>query len=116
MSNYQQTVPAQMCLFWYDSCIAATGTDAEAQFNCIQTRDARCGNDTVEGTVSDSTSSASPSGTNSPSGTSGSGSEASPTSSDSSAPANSQAAAASFATYGTPALAGGLLALFGLAL
>jgi hypothetical protein len=119
MSSYQQTVPGQMCLFWFDSCIAATGEDAEAQFNCIKTRDARCGNDTIDASGSDSTSSsASPSGTDSPSGTSGSGSEASPTSSGSSSSpaASSQAAAASFSTYGTPVLAGGLLALFGLAL
>jgi hypothetical protein len=117
MSSYQQTVPGQMCLFWFDACINATGSDAEAQFNCIQARDTKCGNDTIDasGSGSDSSSSASASTSSGPSATgSGAGSASSPTGSDAAEP--SKAAAASFSTYGTPALAGGLLALFGLAL
>jgi hypothetical protein len=115
MSSYQQTVPGQMCLFWFDSCINATGSDAEAQFNCIQARDTKCGNDTIDasGSGSDSSSSASASTSSGATG-SGAGSASSPTGSDAAEP--SKAAAASFSTYGTPALAGGLLALFGLAL
>jgi hypothetical protein len=117
MSSYQQTVPGQMCLFWFDACINATGSDAEAQFNCIQTRDTKCGNDTIDasGSGSDSSSSASATTSGGPSATgSGAGSTSSSTTSDAAEP--SKAAAASFSTYGTPALAGGLLALFGLAL
>jgi hypothetical protein len=114
MSTYQQTVPGQMCLFWFDSCINATGSDATAQFNCIQARDTRCGNQTIEKSSSNSASS-SASGTSRPTGTSGSGSS-SASATGTGAPANSQAAAAIMSTFGAPALAGGLLALFGLAL
>ncbi|KAH7391918.1 hypothetical protein BKA66DRAFT_510485 [Pyrenochaeta sp. MPI-SDFR-AT-0127] len=113
MSNYQQSVPGLMCRFWYDACINATGTDASAQFRCIQARDTQCGNLTTDGGESSSPS-ASGSGSGSASRTSGASS--SPTSSSGGAAQTSTGAAANLALYGTPALAGGLLALFGFAL
>jgi hypothetical protein len=120
MSAYQQTVPGLMCRTWYGQCIEASGTDAAAQYACNQARDTQCGNLT--------TSDATNAGNGiSPSGTASSGSSASPTSSGSStsgtesaAPASSSAApksgAANLAMYGSSALVGGLLAVFGLAL
>jgi hypothetical protein len=121
MSAYQQTVPAQMCYFWYDACINATIApngegNAAQQFSCQQARDSKCGNITIdESSSGSSSSSASASGTSRPT-SSGSGSSASPTAASSaSASASPGAAAANFA-FGTPALVGGLLAIFGLAL
>ncbi|KAF1845628.1 uncharacterized protein K460DRAFT_377001 [Cucurbitaria berberidis CBS 394.84] len=116
LARYQQSVPGLMCRYWFDSCINATGTDASAQFRCIQARDTQCGNQTAKDSGSSASSSSSPtgSGSGSASRTSG-GSSSSPTSSGATT-SSSAAAAANLAFYGTPALAGGLLALFGLAL
>lgn len=111
MSDYQQSVPGQMCRFWFDSCINATGSDASAQFQCIQARDTQCGNLTIGDSDDDSSASASPS--SAPSRTSGSSS--SPTASGATQ-SSTGAAAANVAIYGTPALVGGLFALFGFAL
>ncbi|CAO2648800.1 Nn.00g097490.m01.CDS01 [Neocucurbitaria sp. VM-36] len=110
LADYQQSVPGLMCRYWFDACINATGTDASLQFQCIQARDTQCGNQTIDDDDSSSTASASASSTASRT----SGSSASSTASD--AASSSTAAAATLALYGTPALAGGLLALFGLAL
>lgn len=122
MSTYQQTVPAQMCYFWYDACINATiGTngegDRQAQFACRTARDSQCGNITIdESGDNDDSSSASASAT-STGASQTSGSSGSQTSSTASSTASAAAggAGANFA-IGTPALVGGLLAIFGLAL
>ncbi|EDU45319.1 hypothetical protein PtrSN002B_000278 [Pyrenophora tritici-repentis] len=119
MSKYQQTVPGQMCRVWYDQCITASGSDDAAQFQCIQARDNLCGNLTTTdatnaGNGNSGGSSASASASSKPSSTGGSSSGASPTPSASTAPAGN--AAATLAQYGTPALAGGLLAIFGFVL
>lgn len=120
MAEYQQTVPAQMCYFWYNTCINATigangEGDRQQQFECRQARDSQCGNITIDESGDDdsSSASASPSSTGA-SQTSGGSSQSSSTAS-STAAASSGAAIANFA-LGTPALAGGLLAIFGLAL
>ncbi|KAJ4317876.1 hypothetical protein N0V94_004706 [Neodidymelliopsis sp. IMI 364377] len=120
MSAYEQTVPAQMCYRWYDACINATiGANGEGnaaeQFACEQTRDSRCGSIKIDESGDSSSSSASSSATGT-SRASGSGSStASATGSGAAAATSSGAAIANFA-MGTPALAGGLLAIFGLAL
>lgn len=113
LENYQQSVPGLMCRYWFDACINATGTDASAQFQCISARDTKCGNLTVDDN-GDSSSSASASASSSASKTSG-GSSSSSTAS-ASASTSSTGAAANLAFFGTPVLAGGLLAVFGLAL
>jgi uncharacterized membrane protein YgcG len=111
MRNYEQSVPALECRFWYGACVNATGQDVAAQFQCQQARDSQCGNLTTKATGSSSSSASStPTGTssrasNSPSGTSSGGSAA-----------QSSGVAAGLATYGMPILAGGLLTVFGVAL
>jgi hypothetical protein len=119
MSQYQQTVPGQMCLVWYSNCISASGSDATAQFECEQARDSLCGNKTVADATeagnagsSSGSSSASPSATNSDSPSSTGASESGSAASSTSTPG----AASNLAFYGTSALAGGLFALFGMAL
>lgn len=116
MSEYQQTVPGLMCRVWYDQCIAATGSDDAAQFQCIQARDNLCGNLTTTDATNagNAGSSGSASASSSPSSTSGSSSDSSST--PSASPTAAGNAAAALAQYGTTALAGGLLAIFGLVL
>jgi hypothetical protein len=114
MSDYQQTVPAQMCRFWYDACINASGTSASAQRGCIEARDTRCGNLTTDSSDNSDSSSSSPSSSATSARASGS---STPTGSAGAAASSTQpAAAANVAAYGMPVLAGGLLAVFGLAL
>ncbi|CAO2649917.1 Nn.00g012090.m01.CDS01 [Neocucurbitaria sp. VM-36] len=48
LGQYQQTVPSQMCFFWFDACVSASGDDASAQEDCLQARDAGCGIKTIE--------------------------------------------------------------------
>lgn len=123
MSQYQQTVPGQMCLVWYSNCIQASGTDATAQFECEQARDSLCGNKTIEqateagnsGSGSGS-SSGSSSASGSPSATSGNSPSATGSSGSATSSTAAPGAAANLAIYGTSALAGGLFALFGMAL
>lgn len=117
MKTYQQTVPAQMCYFWYDACINATiGANGEGnaaqQFQCTQARNSQCGNTTFDESSDGSSTQASGSATSSATG------GASRTSATGSATGSSTAAASSGAAValGTPALAAGLLAVFGLAL
>ena len=119
MTDYQQTVPAQMCYYWYDACINATINpstgegNAAQQFQCTQARDSQCGNITIDESSTGSPSS-SASGSASATGASATGTGASATGSASPA-ASAGAAIANFA-LGTPAMAAGLLAVFGLAL
>ncbi|KAF2134249.1 hypothetical protein P153DRAFT_307284 [Dothidotthia symphoricarpi CBS 119687] len=110
MAIYQQTVPAQMCFYWYGVCIQATGTNAAQQFQCNEARDNECGNLTIG---EDASSSSSASASSTASRTSGAVSSA--TSAAASAAA-SAAGASTLGQYGLPALAGGLMAIFGLAL
>ena len=120
MKTYQQTVPAQMCYYWYDACINATINtqtgegNAAQQFQCTQARDSQCGNTTIDESSSGS-SSASASGSGSTATRTASGTSGASATGSSTAAASSGAAIANFA-LGTPALAGGLLAVFGLAL
>lgn len=117
MKTYQQTVPAQMCYFWYDACINATiGANGEGnaaqQFQCTQARDSQCGNTTIDESSSGS-SSASSSASGTASRTSGGSSATGASATGSSTAAASSGAAVAL---GTPALAAGFLAIFGLAL
>jgi cobalamin biosynthesis Mg chelatase CobN len=119
MPAYEQTVPGLMCRTWYGQCIAASGEDATQQFACNQARDTQCGNLTTSDATdagngvapSGSSSSGSPSATSS--GAMSSSTESAASSASSAAPASG---AANLAMYGSSALVGGLLAVFGLAL
>lgn len=110
MAIYQQTVPAQMCFYWHGVCTEASGTNAAQRFQCNEARDNECGNMTIG---EDATTSPSSSASSSASRTS---SAASATSASASAAATSPGAAATLGRYSVPALAGGLMAVFGLAL
>ncbi|KAF2740452.1 hypothetical protein EJ04DRAFT_455576 [Polyplosphaeria fusca] len=113
MSDYQQTVPGQLCLLWFADCIEASGQNLEAQETC---KSVQCGNKTTEGGDSSSSSSA----TGGPTGsatTGGNGGQASATNEAQSSSSSAAATALAIAReYGTPLLAGGFAALFGLAL
>lgn len=121
MANYEQSVPGQMCRFWYGACINATGQDASQQFACDQTRNSMCGNLTTKGEdPNESSSSSSSSRPTSTSSDSSSNSDASNTAESSGAAqtgANAPGSAARLARdFGAPVLAGGLIAFFGVAL
>ncbi|KAF1929638.1 uncharacterized protein M421DRAFT_419424 [Didymella exigua CBS 183.55] len=116
MKTYQQTVPAQMCYYWYDACINATiGANGEGnaaqQFQCNQARDTECGNTTI-----DESSSGSSSASASSSGASRTSGGASATGASSTGSSTAAASSGAAVALGTPALAAGLLAIFGLAL
>ncbi|KAI4663859.1 uncharacterized protein J4E78_004278 [Alternaria triticimaculans] len=114
LGNYEQSVEGQMCRYWYDQCVTASGSDAAARFECEQARDAECGTEKFDAaaTSSGAASSGSPSATNSGSSPDNTGDAAA--SGASSTP--TEGAAVRNAMYGAPALAGGLFALFGFAL
>lgn len=114
LEKYQQSVSGLMCLNnWFDACITAAGNSAAARRACTAAQQT-CGNLTVGADAGDNSSpSSSPSGSQ----TSPTSAGSSPT--GSSAPASSSpaaGAAGNVAAYSAPILAGGLLALFGLAL
>ncbi|KAF2684724.1 hypothetical protein K458DRAFT_25982 [Lentithecium fluviatile CBS 122367] len=115
LANYEQTVPGQMCRFWYGLCVNASGEDAAQRFACEQTRNTECGNLTSKGEdPSASTSGAIASRTSSATDGSSSPTNSAGGSSSSSTPG---AAALGFARdFGMPLLAGGLVAVFGIAL
>jgi hypothetical protein len=116
MDLYVQTVPGLMCRFWFDTCINATGTDLAAQFECTTARDNECGKLETDGAVVAS-SSASPSSTASPtSGTAGSSGTATAATTGAVSTGGAATAIAIAREYGTPLFAGGMVALFGLAL
>lgn len=122
MADYIQSVPGQMCRFWYDACVNATrnsGSQALAQqFQCEQSRDALCGNLTTSEDQSTSTRSSNPTSTGSGSESGGSTRPTSATSSGGAASSSTGqpgAAAHLVRDFGTPVFAG-LLAIFGLAL
>lgn len=123
MSEYEQTVPGQMCRFWHDQCINATFAsngegNEEQQFACDTIKAAECGNKTSKDAETSSTSSRSSRPTATPTGSdSGSGAdETSSTASASTTSATPGAAIRLAQDFGTPVLAGGLIALFGIAL
>jgi hypothetical protein len=112
MADFEQSVPGQMCRFWFDQCINATNENLEQQVECQNQRQSFCGNRTSDNgesspSATPSTTASSTGGDNSPSATG-----ASPSSSSSGA----ATALAIARDYGTPILAGGIAAIFGLAL
>lgn len=98
-----------MCYYWYGQCINSTNQNLAQQFECEKAKNATCGQLKIDESGAVSTASASSSGAQA-SRTPGS------SASGSAAPAASTGAAANFAQYGAPVVAGGFLALFGLAL
>lgn len=123
MTKYQQSVPGQMCRFWASGCTNATiGANGEGnstqQFACDSIRDSQCGNVTINEDSSSTTSASS--GSSRPTSTgSGSGSQesGSATSSAANAASSSPGAAIRLAQdFGAPVLAGGMIAIFGIAL
>ncbi|KAF1943443.1 hypothetical protein EJ02DRAFT_453346 [Clathrospora elynae] len=115
MPQYQQSVPGQMCRFWYNACIQAAPNDAAGQFTCETARDQQCGNKTT----SDATDAGNQDSSSASASSGASSTSSSPSSTGSAGAATSStapAAAANLAVYGAPALIGGLLAVFGLAL
>jgi len=117
MKKYEQSVDGQMCSYWYIQCIAATGSDAAAQFQCEQARDNECGTLTTSDATDAGNAGASSSGSSPSATSSGSSSDSTETASASGASSTpTEGAAVRNAIYGTPALAGGLFALFGFAL
>lgn len=114
MSAYEQSVPGQMCRFWYSLCTNATVGNADQQFLCDTTRNERCGNlTTAEGEAS---STASGGATSSPTGTGGSSASSTATGTGASQSTGAAAVLDVAREFGTPVLAGGLIALFGFAL
>ncbi|KAF1971407.1 hypothetical protein BU23DRAFT_555948 [Bimuria novae-zelandiae CBS 107.79] len=124
MSEYQQSVPGQMCRFWFSLCTNATidqqtneGSES-LQFSCDTIMQERCGNKTTQD--ASETSSAASSSTPRPTGGSsgsGSSSEETPSATGGSTPTHSPGAAIRLAqNLGAPVLAGGMMALFGMAL
>jgi hypothetical protein len=117
MTLYQQSVPAQMCLYWYGQCINATNENKQQQLACVAERDSRCGNLTIDdqGAVSTTTREGSPTSTGGGGGSSGTAGAATGTG----APSESSGAAIALHVardYGTPILGAGIMAIFGLAL
>lgn len=109
-----------MCRFWYQACTNATFAangegNATQQFACDQALKQNCGNLTTSDDAATSTMSSSR-----PTSTSGSGSGSqgsSETSSSASTPSPTTGAAVRLAReFGAPVLAGGMIALFGIAL
>lgn len=123
MNEFQQTVPGQMCRYWHDACINATIApngegNQEQQFACDTIKAEECGNKTTKDADTSSSSSRSSRPTATPTGT-GSESGAEETSASASAGQTSSTPGAAIRIaqdFGTPVLAGGLIALFGIAL
>lgn len=104
-----------MCRFWFDQCINATNQNLEFQVECQNQRDTKCGNLTTDAAKQTASSaSATPSAT----GT-GSGGQQSPSATSPAPSAKSSGAASALNVareYSTVLLAGGIAAIFGLAL
>lgn len=113
MALYQQSVPGQMCRFWFDQCINATNENLEFQVECQSQRDTKCGNLTTSDADETSTASAEPTATPTGGDSEESGS---PTGAPSESPTGAANTLALARNYGTPLLAGGIAAVFGLAL
>ncbi|KAF1824300.1 uncharacterized protein K489DRAFT_335577 [Dissoconium aciculare CBS 342.82] len=116
ISDYEQTVPGQICRTWFINCIAAHPDDADGQSGC---KALQCGTKLVRSSSVTTTASSS---TNSPTTTGGSntanGAAATTpagTATTSTRP-NAAATLAAAQNYGHIAIAGGMAALLGLAL
>jgi len=114
ISNYQQALPAQICLIWKTNCVDAHPNDGTGIAAC---RSVQCGNEVVA--VNNATTTT----TTSAPATTGTGSNTANTQSTTTSTTSSHTGAAAAATafafaqqYGTPLIAGGVAALFGLAL
>ncbi|KAF2109004.1 hypothetical protein BDV96DRAFT_503596 [Lophiotrema nucula] len=112
MSDYQQSVPGQMCRQWFSACITASGDDLQEQEAC---KAVSCGNKTISAQQS-SVASSSPTGSSGASTSSGGDAASATGAAPSSASSGAATAIAIAREYGTPLLAGGFAALFGLAL
>jgi len=114
MSDYQQSLPAQQCREWFNQCITSHPNDIFAQEEC---KNVSCGNKTTAELVRSSSSSSAEA---TPAATQSQSSGSSPTDSApeaTSASATGAAVALGYAReFGTPVLAAGILAAFGLAL
>lgn len=122
MAEYQQSVPGLMCRYWFDGCTNATiGSNGEGnsaqQFACDTVRNQQCGNKTTRDastTSARSSGGSAPTSTGSSGSSSGAGSQTSSAASEStSAPGAAVRLAQDFAA---PVFAGGMIALFGIAL
>jgi hypothetical protein len=113
MDLYEQSVPGQMCRFWFDTCITASGTDRIAQEQCKTERDDKCGTLTADGEETTTTSTSASATASETAATSASSTDASMTAASTGGAATAVAIARE---YGTPLFAGGMVALFGLAL
>jgi hypothetical protein len=112
MTNYEQTVPALMCRSWFAACNVAAGDNRQQKADCETAMKANCGTLTTKANPPGASSSVS----GSASRTSGAAASATSAGASGASAAASQAAAASLGQYATPVLAGGLLAIFGMAL
>lgn len=118
MKQYQQSVPALECREWYGQCVVAAGDgfqSAEWKRTCESNLASQCGNLTIQKSPSTSGSSSSGSGSL-PSRTSTGSPSATNSGSSTSSSANAASAVAMAREFGLPVLAGGLVALFGIAL
>lgn len=117
MTQYQQSVPALQCREWYGQCVIAAGDgfqSAEWKRTCEDNLNSKCGNLTIQKSAASSGSSSSSGSL--PSRTS-TGSPSATNSGSSAATSSNAAAALDVAReFGMPVLAGGLVALFGIAL
>jgi hypothetical protein len=113
ISDYQQTIPGQICLVWKANCVTAHPDDAVGQAGC---QSVQCGNRTVNraSTTSSRTSSAATGGPTSGSPSSDAGSNTATTTTSTQRGAATVLAVAQ--QYGNIAIAGGMAALLGLAL
>lgn len=122
MAEYEQSVPGQMCNEWYIGCVNATISgdqgNAEQQFACEQVKNSTCG--TKKTAEQEDEASSSTSGSSRPTATrSGGGSgdsSATATDTQTSSTGTPGAAVRLGQDFGVPVLAGGLMALFGMAL
>ena len=111
MALYQQSVPGQMCRFWFRQCINATNQNLDQQEFCQAEQSAKCGNLTTR-----STATTSPSGGASATTSGGSADVTSTGAAPASSSPGAAAALAYAREFGTPLFAGGIIALFGFAL
>jgi hypothetical protein len=110
-----------MCRAWFVRCNEAAPDDADGKFACEQAEEQNCGKKdtkaaTDAGNAGSGSSSASGSATSGSPSATGSDSPSGTETAEASATSAAAGAGASLVTYGTPALVGGLLAIFGLAL
>jgi hypothetical protein len=118
ISDFQQTLPGQVCRIWTLNCLDSHPDDANGKAGC---NSVICGNRTVPVKGAVTTTSSGAGTTSAPAGTSSGAGAAAATTVTSTTSTHSGAAAAATALafakqYSTPLMAGGMAALFGLAL